>query len=99
MFPYIEECRRIVLEKLEGILIVPFETRLGYSIDNLCDLEIGHIEYQLFNNSNMRNTDLRRLISILRDIRNDLSHLRTLLPETLLCKELKEISTILKVEL
>lgn len=47
LFPFIEERRQTLLNELRAFLKTPFRTREGNWIDDIRDLEIGHIEWQL----------------------------------------------------
>jgi hypothetical protein len=78
MLPYVEEQRQDILVQLTGYLHVPFKTRFGDVIDDVRDLEIGHIEAQLKSSGTSLNPGLMRSIQRLRNIRNRLSHLETL---------------------
>jgi hypothetical protein len=96
ILPFVEERRREILERLAGILTIPFQTRFGEEIKDLCDLEIGHIEYQINDIGTVVNTDIRQLVRKLREIRNALSHLQSISPELLLCREINDWYRILK---
>ncbi|OQX01538.1 MAG: hypothetical protein BWK80_59740 [Desulfobacteraceae bacterium IS3] len=75
LYPYIEEQRQIILNHLKRFLSVPYTTRFGEVITDIKDLEIGHIEAVLSNNSSFRDREMRKRISDLRKMRNDLAHL------------------------
>jgi hypothetical protein len=77
LLPYVEERRQDILTQLAAVLRVPFPTRFGEIIDDVRDLEIGHIEAQLKNGSNNCDPELLKEIERLRDIRNRLAHLET----------------------
>ncbi len=96
ILPFIEELRREILEHLAGVLRLPFTTRFGEVIKDLHDLEIGHIDYQISNNSTFFDPKMRKLVRRLRDIRNALSHLESISPELLLCHEINDWHRILR---
>jgi hypothetical protein len=83
LLPFVEEQRQDLLARLQGILRVPFRTRFGEEINDLRDLEIGHIESQLLTGRRSIDSDLLRLVRRLREIRNSLSHLETINSVTL----------------
>ncbi len=87
IFPFIEECRRKILENYGGLLEIPFTTRFGEKIKELRDLEIGHIESQILGNEIQIDFKIKRNISRLRELRNSLSHLLPVDPELLIDKE------------
>jgi hypothetical protein len=74
LLPYIEEKRHELLVKYKHHMKLPYETKFGV-INNLYDLEIGHIEAQLCRNS--VNTKIINMVSNLKDMRNALAHLET----------------------
>ncbi len=78
MFPFVEERRQEILSILKNVLYVPFKTRFGEIINDWKDLEIGHIEKQISSNNLPVSYELKRLIAVLREIRNSLSHLEPL---------------------
>jgi len=88
MLPFVEEKRQEILAQFAGILKVPITTRFGEIINDLHDLEIGHIESQLINNKITVNSATLRLVQRLREIRNCLSHLEPLSLELVLCEEI-----------
>ncbi|HEY9694174.1 MAG TPA: hypothetical protein V6D15_18375 [Oculatellaceae cyanobacterium] len=96
LLPFVEERRREILERLSEVLQVPFTTRFGEVIKDLHDLEIGHIEYQISNNGKNVNSEIRNLVRRLREIRNALSHLESIKPELLVCREINDWHRILK---
>lgn len=83
LLPMVEEKRRELLEKLDGILMVPYETRSGAAITDIYDLEIGHIYHQLATSDLNTDPKLRDLAWQLKEIRNRLSHLEALSQEQL----------------
>lgn len=87
MLPFVEERRQDILERLKGVLKVPFQTDFGV-ISDWQDLEIGHIEYQISNNGIVVNSNIIRLVRRLKEIRNSLSHLEPISSELLLCHEI-----------
>ena len=78
MFPFVEEQRQNVLTRLTGFLQVPFRTRFGEVIDDVRDLEIGHIEAQLRRANPHADSELLQLVQRLREARNRLAHRETL---------------------
>jgi hypothetical protein len=78
MLPFVEEQRQEILDRLTGFLQVPFRTRFGETIEDVRDLEIGHIETQLRSSNLYPDSNLMRLVQRLREIRNRLAHLETL---------------------
>lgn len=75
-FPFIEQKRQEILVKLKNVLKVPFTTRFE-TINNIWDLEIGHIESQIVNEISVP-MELKKLVKRLRIMRNKLSHLNSL---------------------
>lgn len=73
IFPLVEEKRRDLIATLRPMLGVPFATSFGI-VEDLCDLEIGHIESQLIASGVPIAPGTRQLIQRLRQIRNALSH-------------------------
>jgi len=78
LFPFVEERRRDILRRFGAFLTVPYLTRFGEVITDVRDLELGHIEAQLANNGLLLNSEIVRLLGLLRGIRNSLSHLEPL---------------------
>lgn len=91
MLPFVEEKRQEILAQFAGILRVPITTRFGEIINDLRDLEIGHIETQLANNGAIVDYTFLQLIRRLREIRNALAHLEPLSLELILCNEINGI--------
>lgn len=75
LYPYIEEQRQIILNHLNKFLSVPYITRFGEVINDIKDLEIGHIEAVLSNSNSFSDRRMLNRISDLRKMRNDLAHL------------------------
>jgi hypothetical protein len=80
--PHIEEERRKLIEKYRSHLNVPFQTRFGV-IDNIYDLEIGHVEFLLSRSSVLSKTQLR-FVSLFKNARHMLAHLSPVEPDLLL---------------
>ena len=76
LFPYVEEQRIWLLEELQNSLIVPFKTDYGV-IDNIEDLEIGHILYQISNSTKQIRQDTYQLLHTLVAVRKEIAHLKT----------------------
>jgi len=74
LMPYIEEQRQSLLKRYRKHLRVPFKTTGGAQIDNVYDLEIGHIEWQLARSMGITRDEIDG-ISDLKNARNSLSHL------------------------
>lgn len=85
LFPFIEERRHELLDRLNGVLTVPFTTSFGTVIADARDLEFGHIDSQIGRLDLPVDAATRRLIAQLHDIRNQLAHLR---PINLTCLDL-----------
>jgi hypothetical protein len=86
LFPFVEKKRHEILDQLNEVLQIPFKTRFGDVIEDLQDLEIGHIESQILTNNIGINPKLWNKIQILRQIRNALAHSEPV-PIDLLCSE------------
>lgn len=71
LFPYLESRRQRLIDKYEGSLRVPHETKYGV-IEDRRDLELVHICKQL---RSKIPDEQRRRISLLVDIRNTLAHM------------------------
>lgn len=78
LLPYVEERRKELLPQISKYLKVPFKTRFGEIIDDVRDLEIGHIDSQLYDHRGKIPPETRHSIRILREIRNHLTHLEVL---------------------
>lgn len=65
-------------------------------IEDVKDLEIGHIEYQITEPCKRVKPDVQHLVRHLKAIRNSLSHLETINPEILSCREMTNWHQILK---
>lgn len=87
ILPFIEECRRKILENFSGLLELPFVTRYGEVINELCGLEIGHIEAQIIKNDIKIDSKIKKYIRILREGRNNISHLMPIKSELLINKD------------
>ncbi len=72
--PYIEEQRQLLLQQYKHLLRTPFLNNLGNWIEDIYDLEIGPIQYQLSRCASISADELKR-ITDLKDARNSLSHL------------------------
>jgi hypothetical protein len=85
LLPLIEEERQSLLTALAGQLCVPWRTDWG-EITDLYDLEIGHIYAQMANGCVTTDREVRRRVRCLKEIRNELAHLRPA-PSNLLASE------------
>ena len=83
LLPFVEHWRRRLIGHFGRVLTVPFRTRFGEEVRELSGLEIGHIEFQLCSNGAAVGQRVRRLLGALRDVRNDLAHLRPVRPACL----------------
>lgn len=83
LLPYVEEKRRELIARLADVFPMPHRTRFGEQIDDVRDLEIGHIEHKV-NALAAVDADTRSFVRRLREIRNCLSHLEPLPPRLLL---------------
>jgi hypothetical protein len=82
LMPHIEEKRRQLIETYRSHLKMPFQTLFG-TIDNIYDLEIGHVEYLLSRSSALSKLPLR-FVSLLKNARHMLAHLSPVEPDLLL---------------
>lgn len=82
LLPFIEEQRQRIIYALHEHLTVPFETEYGQMINNMYELEIGHIYSQIRTNYQVESAQ-REKVDLLRDMRNGLSHLNVIPAETL----------------
>lgn len=96
ILPFVEERRQEIIERISQVLKVPFRTSFGEVIKDLRDLEIGHIEYQLSQTDKIVNSDIRRLVKQLKEMRNSLSHLEPINQEILVCREINSWYRILR---
>lgn len=94
LMPYIEEQREILLQQYRNLLNVNFLTKSGDWIENIYDLEIGLIHFQLSQRSSLSPKEIK-WVADLKDARNNLSHLEPLVPELLsaLCSGAKRSAT------
>jgi hypothetical protein len=88
LFPFVEERRRDLLRTFGHLLQVPFTGRNGDTIEDIRDLEIGHIESQLQRSAQPVGTDTLRLLRLLRESGNSLSNLEPLEKDLLRWDEL-----------
>lgn len=96
LLPFVEQRRHDLLKLLDGVLKVPFRTKFGEVIEDVKDLEIGHIEYQITEPCKRVKPDVQHLVRHLKAIRNSLSHLEIINPEILSCREMTNWHQILK---
>jgi hypothetical protein len=76
LLPFVEERRQELLARLRHHFEVPFRTANGEVIEDVRDLEIGHIEYQLATRGRAVPPEVR----LLKRIRNCLAHQETVEP-------------------
>jgi hypothetical protein len=89
LMPYIEEQRQLLLCQYQDLLKTPFITKNGARIDDVYDLEIGMIEFQLYNRISAE--ELKRVTN-LKNARNNLSHLEPVTAQILfdICAEARK---------
>ena len=83
LLPYIEEQRQILLDRYARYLTAPFVTNQGILIEDIRDLEIGMIQFQLKDCTDIP-AESKALITNLKKARNSLSHLEPIRPAVLL---------------
>lgn len=83
LLPFVEERRREIIQKLSKFLHIPYQTHFGEEISTLAELEIGHIEHQIAFYNIKVTQEFRRLVRILRRIRNHLAHFEAIDPRIL----------------
>lgn len=83
LFPLLESHRRDLLKYYRGVLRVPWTTAFT-RIEFIEDLELNHIADQLRRQSSRGLSEATAFVSWLRDLRNDLAHLKSIPPERLL---------------
>lgn len=83
ILPFIEEKRLEIINEIGKILKLPFKDKYNNIIDNIFDLEIGHIMDLIVKNKFYIDKNLFQLICRLREIRNSLSHIEIPDPELL----------------
>lgn len=91
LFPFVEESRQRIVAELASVLQIPFTTDRGETIEDLRDLEIGHIERQL---GGLRHVAKERLLQIrwLKQVRNALSHLEIVPADVIRAPELARLA-------
>ena len=78
LFPLIEEKRQSIIQELSSSLQIPYIGPTGGRIDDVRDLEIGHIYSQLQMKSANYLQDYRKQVRKLRILRNALAHLENI---------------------
>ena len=73
LLPLIEEKRSEIIQRVKRHITLPFITTFGI-VNDLYELEIAHIEYQVRNKADVH-YKIKQELSILKDMRNALSHL------------------------
>jgi hypothetical protein len=81
LLPFIEEERLALLDRLDKYLQIPYATDYGI-ISDMLDLEIGHIHTQIYLNYDI-DRRLKQQVSMLKKMRNQLSHLSCVSAEQL----------------
>lgn len=89
IFPFLEQRRQQIIDQLWDFLRVPFETSNG-RIDDRRDLEFNHIEAQVAQSSLRFNGQIRNSLQRLKEIRNELAHLKPLSATQLLYEDLQK---------
>ncbi len=84
LLPYVESQRRELLDRYNGELMPPFHFANGLVIEDVSELEIGQLEYQL----RVQKRVVPRSVSVLKQIRNRLSHLEAISGDMLLDQDL-----------
>lgn len=75
LFPYIEEQRQLIIDRVASLVRLPYVLRNGEVIDNIRDLEIAHLESILRNHRHFQDEELLDRLAALKCIRNHLAHL------------------------
>jgi hypothetical protein len=75
LYPLIEEKRQSIIDELNGALVMPYIGPNGETIDNVKDLEIGHLHAMLQMKSSKYLQNYRKQVGKLRILRNALAHL------------------------
>lgn len=75
LLPWIESQRRLLLERFGSTFPLPFRARGDRVINDIRDLEIGHIQHLLYQAARRPDRDVMDLVRALKKIRNALSHL------------------------
>lgn len=78
LLPLIERERRRFQQKFAPSFQIPFTTNTGERIDQLQDMEIGHIWHQMTQNPGRYPQDDRDRVRLLRHARNELAHFKPL---------------------
>ncbi|MFH0989887.1 MAG: hypothetical protein V1799_07720 [bacterium] len=95
LFPFIEECRRRMIIGNKLGIMMPFQTEEGKLTSDIRDMEIGQITYALQRSKTYVDRELKKLVFVLREMRNDLAHLENVKTSDLLSKEILEYDRIL----
>ncbi len=74
LYPFLEEQRLVILQRINPKHILPFEDLYGNRIYDPEDLEIGHIEHLIRTKAMNKYSHLLSRISDLKEIRNLLAH-------------------------
>ena len=88
LFPYIEMLRQKILKKYRRFIRLPHEGHDGRRVTNLLDMEITNIEYQWRQVVGIP-PEIRRLITVMLEVRNNLAHLEPVKPYILSSGELE----------
>ena len=98
IFPYLEERRHDLIEGLHSLLHAPDIFPRGKReelVEDINEFELTHIYQQIRRNYPSRFPDLEGLLALLKDMRDDLAHLRPLDPAMLKRPELEQFDRIL----
>jgi len=95
IFPFIEECRRSMINGGRLNSLVPFQTDEKKVYSDVRDMEIGLIAQAFQRTRNFFDPELKKLAYRLRDMRNDLAHLEGVKTKHLMSMEVQEYRRIL----
>ncbi len=79
LLPYVEECRHELLDRLTGVVRLPFRLPDGRTVSDLHELEVGQLEHCV----SAMGLPVPPDITILKRVRNHLAHLEVLNSELL----------------
>lgn len=83
LLPIVEEGRQVIIQQYRDSLRIPYQTNRHQTVSDLYDLEINHIRTQIKRGIATLDVQTQRLTHELTEIRNRLSHLKTVTPEML----------------
>jgi len=91
IYPYIEEERILILDRIGHMLPKSFETRYGDVVLDRYDLELSHILHLVKSRNTPIGRSLLRKIEVLKNVRDALSHQRVLDPHEVLSREFLDV--------